>query len=117
MDELGIKERRKFSRFPLKVLLRYFNFDLLREEARAQSYDVSAKGICLITRDVLPVNTLLDIWLEMPDNGDKKYVKGKVIWYAMIEHDKYRIGIDLEDAELNPISLVLKSIQVRIKNH
>jgi hypothetical protein len=116
MDESGFKERREFSRFSLKVLLRYLNFDLL-QEANAQTYDISNKGICLITRDSLPIDTCLDIWLEMPDNGDKIYVKGRVIWSSMIENNKYRVGIDLEDAELNPISLVLKSIQVRIKQH
>jgi hypothetical protein len=116
MENLGFKERRVFARFPVKILLRYFNLNSLGE-AHAQTQDISAKGICLVTREALAEDTPLDIWLQMPDNGEQIYIKGKVVWSNMIEPDKYRVGVNLENTELNPISLALKAIQVRIKHY
>jgi hypothetical protein len=86
-------------------------------EAHAQTQDISAKGICLVTREALAEDTPLDIWLQMPDNGEQMYIEGKAVWSNMIEPDKYRVGVNLENTELNPISLALKAIQVRIKHY
>ena len=126
MENLGFKERRASARFPVKILLRYFNLNLpshltnrcegLLGETRAQTQDISARGLCLVTREALAADTLLDIWLQMPDNGGQIYIKGKVVWSNMIEPDKYRVGVNLENTELNPIALALKTIQVRIKH-
>jgi len=115
MESLGFKEKRASARFPVKILLRYFNLNL-PGEARAQTQDISARGLCLLTKGALATDTPLDIWLQMPDNGEQIYIKGKVVWSNMIEHDKYRVGVNLENTELNPILLALKAIQVRIKH-
>ncbi|PIP21005.1 MAG: hypothetical protein COX40_01665 [Candidatus Omnitrophica bacterium CG23_combo_of_CG06-09_8_20_14_all_40_11] len=116
MENLGFKERRAFARFPVKMLLRYFNLNLLGE-AHAQTQDISAKGLCLVTREALAANTPLDIWLQMPDNSEQIYITGKVIWSNMTEPDKYKVGISLENTELNPILLALKAIQVCIRHY
>ncbi len=115
MANFGFKEKRAFARFPVKIFLRYFNLNL-PGETHAQTKDISAKGLCLVIREALAVDTPLDIWLQMPDNGEQIYIKGKVIWSNMIEPDRYRVGISLENTELNPILLALKAIQVRIKH-
>lgn len=127
MENLGFKERRTFARFPVKILLRYFNLNLpshltngcggLLGEAHTQTQDIGAKGICLLTREELTADTPLDIWLQMPDNGEQVYIKGKVVWSNMIEPDKYRVGVNLENTELNPILLALKTIQVRMRHY
>jgi len=116
MENLGFKERRAFSRFTVKVLLRYLNLNL-SSETHAYTRDVSAKGICLVTNEALEADTPLDIWLQMPDNGEQVYIKGKVVWSNIIEPNKYRVGVNLENAELNPILLALKAIQVRIRHY
>jgi len=116
MANFGFKERRAFARFPVKIFLRYFNLKL-PGEIHAQTKDISAKGICLEIKEALAAETPLDIWLQMPDNGEQIYIKGKVIWSNMIESDRYRVGISLENTELNPILLALKAIQVRIRQH
>lgn len=121
MEDLGFRERRAFARYSVKILLRYFNEDEgcggLRGEGRAQTQDISAKGLCLLTKKALATDTPLDICLQMPDNGEQIYIKGKVVWSNMIEPAKYKVGINLENAELNPILLALKAIQVRIKHY
>lgn len=116
MENWGVKERRAFPRFPVKISLRYFNLDL-PGEAHTQTQNISAKGLCLTTKEALTVETPLDIWLQMPDNGEQIYIKGKVVWSNMIEPDNYRVGVSLENIELNPILLALKAIQVRIRHH
>lgn len=116
MENFGVKERRVFARFPVKILLRYFNLNL-PGEARAQTQDISAKGLCLVTKEALATDAPLDIWLQMPDNSEQVYLRGNVIWSSMIEPDKYRVGVNLENTELNPILLALKAIHVRTKHY
>jgi hypothetical protein len=116
MENSGIKEKRASARFPVKILLRYLNLNLLGE-AHAQTQDISAKGLCLLTKEALAADTPLDIWLQMPDNGEQIYIKGRVVWFNMIEPGKYRVGVNLENTELNPILLALKAIHVRIKHY
>jgi len=116
MESPGFKDRRLFARFPVKVLLRYLNLDL-PGEAHTYTRDVSAKGICLMTSEALSAETPLDMWLQMPDSGEQVYIKGKVVWSNMIKPNKYKVGVNLENIELNPILLALKAIQFRIKNH
>ena len=70
-----------------------------------------------MTNEALVPDTPLDIWLQMPDNGEKIYIQGRVVWSNLIEPDKYRVGVDLENMELDPILLALKTIQVRIKHY
>ena len=116
MENLGFKERRAFARFPVKILLRYCNLNL-PGEARAQTQDISAKGLCLETKEALAADASLDIWLQMPDNGEQIYIEGKVVWFHLLEPDKYKVGVNLENTELNPILLALKAIQVRTKHY
>ncbi|MFA5356945.1 MAG: PilZ domain-containing protein [Candidatus Omnitrophota bacterium] len=111
------RERRSFTRFPVKIFLKYLNIDLPGDINLQETKDISAQGICLTTNEELPVDAPLDIWLQMPDNGEQLYMKGRVIWSNMITPNKYKIGVNLEDSELNPIMLALKAINVRIKHH
>ncbi|MFH1888930.1 MAG: PilZ domain-containing protein [Candidatus Omnitrophota bacterium] len=117
MKNVATKERRLFTRFPVRIFLKYFNLDLLGEVVTQCTNDISARGICILTNEELRADTPLDIWLQMPDNGEQLYIQGKVVWSNMIGSDKYRLGVNLENAELNPILLALKTINVRIKHH
>jgi len=116
MEDLGFRERRAFARYSVKILLRYFNLNL-PGEARAQTQDISAKGLCLVTKEALAADASLDIWLQMPDNSEQVYIEGKVVWSNMIEPDKYKVGVNLKNTGLNPILLALKTIQVRTKHY
>lgn len=117
MEKQVSRERRSFARFPVKVLLKYLNIELPDEINHQHTDDISAKGLCLLTNEELPVDTPLDIWLQMPDNGEQIYIKGRVIWSMMVRQDKYKVGVNLENAELNPILIALKTIKVRVRQH
>lgn len=116
MENSGVKEKRAFTRFSVRILLRYLNLNL-NGEMKARTQDISAKGICLATNEPLAIETPLDIWLQMPDTGEEIYARGRVVWSNMIEHNKYRAGVSLENIQLNPIIVALKAIQARIKHY
>jgi len=44
------------------------------------------------------------------DNGEEILRKGKVVWSRMVNSIKYRIGIKLEEPNLKPIPIILRTI-------
>lgn len=113
MSEPEFKERRKFPRFPIAIALIYCILDSSKSN-KAQTQDISVCGIGLITNEELLPNTPLDIYLNMPDNGEKIHVKGEVVWPSRKVLDNYRLGIRLKDSTLKPIPIVLRIIQTKL---
>lgn len=116
MEDLDFRERRACQRFPIKIVFKYFDLNLM-QEGYAQTQDISAKGLSFLSSTEMLADTPLDIWLEMPDDGEQIYVKAKTVWSAKVDPDRYRVGVQLENIELNPIYLALKAIQVRIRQY
>jgi hypothetical protein len=108
MQETKLLDRRIFERIPVNLTLKFLypNSDT---EGLAQTQDISAAGIGLVTdRELLP-RTPLEMWLQMPDKGEPLHTTGEVVWSKMIEPNKYRVGISLEKAELIGMSRVLRT--------
>jgi len=80
------------------------------KEGEAQVQDISAKGIGLITKEELSPHTPLELWLEIPDKGEPLYSRGEVAWTKKLEPDKYRVGVNLEKADLMGLSRVLRVV-------
>jgi len=109
METSPFLEKRAFPRYTAKIPLTYFGSDSSKE-FQVKTHDISAQGLCIITdRELIP-GSALDIFLYMADNSGKIYRKGKAVWCKILENDLYRIGIKLEEPNLNPIPLVLKAI-------
>jgi hypothetical protein len=72
--------------------------------------DISAKGIGLVANTELEAQVPLELWLEIPDKGDPFYARGKVIWSNMVTPDEYRVGVNLEKADLVGLSRVLRTL-------
>lgn len=111
MSEPVFEERRVSHRFavnmtPVKYLQAHFN-----KINNAQIKDISTKGMGLITHEELATDMPLDIWLAMPDNGEKIHTVGEVIWCSRINIDRYRTGINFKESGLNLKLFVLRSIQ------
>lgn len=109
MEDLGLKDRRIFLRFPVSLPVRYVNLNLKRK-SQAQTVNISANGIGILTNEELIPHTILDIWLHIPENGQPLYTKGEVIWSKQINGHKYRVGICLKKVELMALSRVLNLI-------
>lgn len=106
MENLDFEDRRIFFRFPASLPLRYINLNL-KTKGQAQTCNISANGIGLVTDEQLLPHTPLDIRLDIPDNGHPLHTKGEVVWAKKIESNKYIIGISLQKVELMGISRVL----------
>ncbi len=90
-------------RFPAKLL------DLTNgNEFSAETCDISAKGIGFVLKDDLPANTPLEAWLEVPDNREPLYARGLAVWSRQDADSGYRIGMDLERADLMGLSRILR---------
>lgn len=104
-----MEDRRIFQRFNIRFPLNFLNMKTGRE-GTGQTQDVSAKGIGLVTDQALQPQTPLELWLEVPDKGEPLYTRGEVVWSEMVELDKYRVGINLEKADLMGLSRILRTV-------
>lgn len=102
-------EKREFVRFPVDLHFK-FRGPNTNEEKEAQIQDISAKGIGIWTDKELPGNTILEMWIEFPNDGQVRYNKGKVVWSKEVEPNSYRVGISLEKVDLIGVSLILRAI-------
>src|SRR3989338_4998478 len=97
-------ERRQYPRFPTKIPLAYREPDST-QEIEAQSSDISAQGLCVVTEEEVPVGETLDISLQMQDTGERIIRKGRVVWLSAFNHLMYKLGIKLDEPPLKPIAL------------
>jgi len=101
-----MNDRRIFARFPAQLPLRYLDISS-NQEGEAQTFDLSAKGIGLVTQQQLPEYTPLEIWLRMPVDGKPLYLKGQVVWSKDFEPQGYRVGVELEETQMMSFSQLL----------
>jgi len=107
MQNENFDDRRIFARFPAKLQLRYLDLDT-NIENEAETQDISAKGIGLVTNQRLHPRAPLEMWLKIPDRGEPLYARGEVVWSDTLGQDKYRVGVELEKADLMGMSRVLR---------
>jgi len=104
-----MQDRRIFARFPTEFPLSFL--DLNRgKEGQAQTQDISAKGIGFLANEELSPHTPLEMWLDIPDKGEPLYARGEVVWSKSQGADEYRVGVNLERADLMGISRVLRTM-------
>ena len=95
-----MEDRRIFIRLKAKFPLLFLSSDK-EIEGEAETIDISANGVGIITDEKLPPNTPLEMWLQIPDNHQPLYVKGEVVWtQTLSEEEKQRVGIRLEKENL-----------------
>lgn len=107
MQKANFKDRRIFERFSVKLPARFLGANSDKEK-EAQTFDVSAKGIGLVSNEELRPNTVLEIWLHIPDKGQPLYARGKVAWSKTINADEHQAGVNLEKADLMGMSRILR---------
>ncbi len=103
----NMEDRRIFQRFKVRFPAKLL--DLTNgNEFSAETSDISAKGIGFVLKDDLPANTPLEAWLEVPDNREPLYARGLAVWSRQDGDSGYRIGVDLERADLMGLSRILR---------
>lgn len=103
-----MNDHRIFERFPVDIAARYLNPDT-GKEGLAKIQDVSAKGLGLTASEELRLHAALEIWLEMKNKKESLYTRGRVVWKKSEGIDSYRLGVELEKADLMGISRIFRS--------
>jgi hypothetical protein len=102
-----MEDRRIFERINTKMPLRFLN-PTNGMEGMADTVDISANGLGLVTNESLSVMTPLEMWLDIPDYREPLYTRGEVTWSKPLpETGQQRVGVRLEKAELMGLARVL----------
>ncbi|MDP3731726.1 MAG: PilZ domain-containing protein [Candidatus Omnitrophota bacterium] len=103
-----MEDRRVFERFAVTLPVNLVDLDAGGELA-ADTCDVSAKGIGVVSKEYLRLGNRLELWLKIGDGREPLYTMGSVMWSAQQETGEYRSGILLEKAELMGMSRIFRS--------
>jgi hypothetical protein len=108
MAKTDFEDRRIFARFPVNLPMKFVDLNANRE-GEAKAHDVSAKGVGFVAQEPLRPNTSLEMWLEIADNSEPLYVRGQVVWSKPAPDNEYRIGVNLEKADLMGLARVMRA--------
>ena len=74
----------------------------------AQTIDISANGIGLISKIKLSPNTPLQMWVNMPDEHEPLFIIGRAIWHKSLGGNKrqWRIGVHFKKEHLMDLSRI-----------
>jgi len=98
MQNIEFKNRRIYERVPVKLPLRLLDPSSNRHSI-AQTQDISTEGIGVMTDEELQPFSPLEMWLPILNKDESLYAKGEIVWSKMIESNKYRAGIKLEEVD------------------
>lgn len=102
-----MEDRRLFERIKARFSLRFLD-TTSGKEGKAETLDISANGLGLVTYANLAVNTPLEIWLEIPDQHAPFYTRGEVVWSQGLGNTRLqRLGVQLRKEELLGLARVL----------
>ena len=101
-------DKRIFARFPVNVPVRFIG-EKENKEVVAETVDVSAKGVGIITEENLAPHSTVEAWLDVPDGAEPLYARAEVVWSKPLENGKYRCGLNLEKADLMGLSRILRA--------
>lgn len=96
------RERREHPRLTLSasVAYRVVKFPspikmikFLDSMRRASARNISRGGVCIISRQLLPPGTTLELSLPRTNLHDARHVQAGVVWIHEIKEGKYRIGL------------------------
>jgi hypothetical protein len=107
MDLDNFRERRRFLRVRADFDLRFLSKDI---EGKGFSSDISKIGIGLFTRNYLPPNSPVEIWIEDPLNKKEPlHVNARTVYSKEINFFIYRIGVEIDSADIPKINEFLKN--------
>jgi c-di-GMP-binding flagellar brake protein YcgR len=102
-----MEDRRIFDRIPVKFPLRFLE-PASGNEGQGRIWDISAKGIGLVSSKGVTRKTDVEMWIEIPDRGEPLYTRGEVVWSQMLVPDQFRIGVNLDKADFMGLSRILR---------
>ena len=107
-----IKEKRSELRFPVVIRSSCFGKST-GEVTHGETHDISCAGVCVIASNGIPLGAQIEIIFVMSDTNELVERKGVVIWSVKYGDKLHRIGIRLEEPNLKPVPLVLRTIMAQ----
>jgi len=107
MEENDFKERRKYIRIKATLNVKFLN-PPKATEIKGFTNDIGAKGLGLFINSELSPQSYIELKLENPYQEKSLYLKGTVVWSKTIDFSTYRIGIELEEADLTAMTELLE---------
>jgi len=104
---VNMDDHRIFERFKKEFSARFIGLGGTEDVAR--TFDVSAKGLGLLTSHELESQVNLEIWLDVPNSTEPLYTRGQVVWSRSSGKGDYYSGVELEKADLMGISRLLRA--------
>ncbi len=101
-------DKRIFRRFEVNFPVRFLD-DVDSREGMGSARNISAKGMGMVIGIQLKTRTPLELWIEVPDERDPLYTRGEVAWSMPAGVNEYKIGINLEKADLVGLSRLLRA--------
>jgi len=103
-----MEDRRTFARIEIKLPLKFLD-PLDNKTGEGQTLNISADGIGFLTKEKLPEEMPIEIWLDIPDHHGALYARGEIVWkQALINGSgEERLGIRLEKEDLLGLARIL----------
>ncbi len=99
-----IEDRRDAARFDLKealemkIVFSSENPGLLGKRLEGSTIDVSATGLRIQLNHPIEIDSVLDVWVTLKDDGRKYFLTGNVRWCDKRDDaDGYHIGVVLRE--------------------
>lgn len=110
------EDRRVFARFHVEFPVKILEPGGSREGS-GWAVDVGARGIGFLTNQSLALKQPVDMWLEIPDDHDPLYARGKVAWSEPLGGAEYRVGVNFDRVDFMGLGRTLRAkLAAREKN-
>ncbi|MGD0335582.1 MAG: PilZ domain-containing protein [Candidatus Omnitrophota bacterium] len=106
MEGEKFSDKRVFERFPARFNLRYIDL-FSNQEGRGWTNDISAKGLGITLNGQLSNSAPIEMWVEVPGRQEPHYLRGEVAWCEKGGRENFRVGVNLERANLMGMSGLL----------
>jgi c-di-GMP-binding flagellar brake protein YcgR len=103
MNKIGEKDRRKFIRLKVYHLAKYKVLSAKEPHAAyaiAGIRDIGAGGICLMTKEPIPVASVIELQIKFPKLETPIFTVAKVVWIKQLKkHKLYETGAQFMEIE------------------
>lgn len=102
-------ERRGPTRFSICLEAEY-SASQASPFTQTRTYDISANGMCISSREEIVPGTLLNIRLQVPDSVEQLILKAQAVWCKRDLKQGFKSGLALKECAIKPVPIVLKAL-------